>query len=217
MYSKETRRRHHNHFIYFAWMQAAPSRRQELNAMREALAGQSGSVEQLTRMLGTQQPGTATGPEGAADLVALPVGRVPAAAVNKGGAGGDGGGGGTSVTALAQLVAGTFLPPGSAAAELLQLEEGNEEDAVSVIAARGYYTQPREQAAELEERGEKNAASVANAVTDITDAAAMEPATAAMELGVGAGVSSADLNPGLAGGEGLKGGFIEGLGVAWIR
>ena len=184
--------------------------------MREALAGQSGSVEQLTRMLGTQQP--ATGPEGA-DLVALPVGRVPAAAVNKGGVGGGGGGGGTSVTALAQLVAGTFLPPGSAAAELLLLGEGSEEDAVSVIAARGYYTQPREQAAAPEERGRKNAASVANAVTDVTAAAAMEPATASVAPALEAGVSSADLNPGLAGGERLKGGFMEGTvaGVACLR
>ena len=176
--------------------------------MREALAGQSGSVEQLTRMLGTQQPGTATGPEGSADLVALPVGRVPAAAVNKGG--GAGGSGGTSVTALAQLVAGTFLPPGSAAAELLLLDEGHEEDAVSVIAARGFYTQPREQTAEKAGNEEKHIDCVVNADAAVTDAAAMNPAAGALEPALEAGNSSAALNPGLAGGAGRRGGWIKG-------
>ena len=179
--------------------------------MREALAGQSGSVEQLTRMLGTQPPGTAAGPEGANDdLVALPVGRVPAAAVNKGG--GAGGSNGTSVTALAQLVAGTFLPPGSAAAELLLLGEGHEEDAVSVIAARGYYTQPGERSAEKAGANEEDKDSGSVVISDaaVTDAAAMEPAAAALEPALEAGDSSTALNPGLAGGERTEGG-----GVAW--
>ena len=168
--------------------------------MREALAGQSGSVEQLTRMLGTQEPGTATGPEGAADLVALPIGRVPAAAVNKGGSGG------TSVTALAQLVAGTFLPPGSAAAELLLLDEGHEEDAVSVIAARGFYTQPRGQTAEKTGSEEKHVDYVVNTdAAAIMDAAAANTAAEALEPALEAGESFAALNPGLAGGEGLRG------------
>ena len=106
-------------------MQASSSRQQELNAMREALASQTGSVAQLGQLL-------EGAPEG---LIPLPIGRVPSAASLKGK------GAGTTVTSLTQMAANTFLPPllPPAAEDLLSLG-GEDDDAAAMVAAKRFYT-----------------------------------------------------------------------------
>lgn len=102
-------------------LQAAPSRHLELNAMREAQAGQSASVAQLEKLL--EEGNGAASPSGggdSGDFVVLPVGRVPPAAVSTGKAG-------ASVSSITHQATRSFLPPSSPGRALLlpQSTEGD--------------------------------------------------------------------------------------------
>ena len=82
--------------------QVLPARQLELNAMREAVAGQSASVTQLGKILEE-----CDGQSDEGGFVSLPVGRVPPAAVSSG----TSTTGGVSIAAIAQQAKRSFLPP----------------------------------------------------------------------------------------------------------
>ncbi|GAX79164.1 hypothetical protein CEUSTIGMA_g6604.t1 [Chlamydomonas eustigma] len=119
-------------------LESDSTRQVELGAMREALAGQYSSINQLTQLLQVSTE-TISGIKEAEEYVPLTVARVPAVPRSTSAASSSTNGSLKSISTLSKAAVGSLLPPGTVISDLLLVQDIQDDESLAAISALGYY------------------------------------------------------------------------------